>query len=133
MKAKTNKILRYSSATVLTAFALITLFLSSSVILDLFGIRAMEGNYVPQVVWANLIASLLYLSAAFGFMQSKRWTFRILFFAVILLLAAFIGLLAHINSGGLYETKTIGAIIIRILLTIIFTITAYFTITKRKV
>lgn len=35
---------------VISAFALLTLFLSGSVIFDLFGIRAKERNYVLLVV-----------------------------------------------------------------------------------
>ena len=57
---------------VLTAFALLTLFLSTSVIFDLFGIRAKEGNYVLFVVLSNFISSILYLFAAYGFAKSKK-------------------------------------------------------------
>jgi hypothetical protein len=48
---------------VIIAFGALTLFLSTSVLLDLFGIRERESPYVPAVVVANLIASLLYLPA----------------------------------------------------------------------
>ena len=43
------------SAIILTLFALITLFMSSSVIFDLFGIREKEGNYVLFIVITNFI------------------------------------------------------------------------------
>ncbi|MBK6754688.1 MAG: hypothetical protein IPG69_14160 [Flavobacteriales bacterium] len=59
-------ILRYVLATVLLLFGALTLFLSTSVIFDLFGVRAREGNYVLVVVWANFIASVLYVLAAGG-------------------------------------------------------------------
>jgi len=39
-----KKILPYIIAVILTGFGLLTLFLSTSVIFDLFGIRAKEGN-----------------------------------------------------------------------------------------
>ncbi|HRA60413.1 MAG TPA: hypothetical protein PLG30_12425 [Bacteroidia bacterium] len=45
-----NKLLSYSVATVLSIFGLLILFLSSSVIFDLFGIREKEGNYVLFIV-----------------------------------------------------------------------------------
>ena len=127
-----NKNLRYIIALILAAFGLITLFLSSSVILDLFGVRAKEGNYVLFVVWANFTSSILYLFAAFGFIKSKKWTMKALGFSVGILIAALTGLFIHINSGGIYETKTIGAMAFRITTTAIFAILAYFLISKRN-
>lgn len=120
-------------AIVIAAFALLTLFLSSSVIFDLFGIRAMEGNYVLFVVWANFISSILYLFAAYGFINAKKWTTQLLGVSAFLLVVAFLGLIIHINSGELYESKTVVAMVFRICLTFIFTILAYFMITKKKV
>lgn len=127
-----KKILPYLAAAVLSAFALLTLFLSTSVIFDLFGIRAKEGNYVLFVVWANFICSIFYLFAVYGFVASKKWTAKLLAFSAIILIAAFIALLIHIYSGGIYETKTVKAMIFRISVTIAFAAGAYFTITKNK-
>ena len=127
-----KKTLRYLIAIVLAAFGLLTLFLSSSVIFDLFGIRAKEGNYVLFVVWANFLSSIIYLFAAYGFIKTQKWTTQFLGISAILLIVAFIGLFIHIYLGGIYETKTIGAMIFRITLTLIFMTMAYFTISKNK-
>ena len=127
-----KKYVLYTSAVFLTAFGLLTLFLSTSVIFDLFGIRAKEGNYVLFVVWSNFISSILYIFAAYGFIKNKRWTATLLVISTLILIAAFIGLKIHINSGGIYETKTVGAMIFRISVTLVFTTLAYFTITKKK-
>lgn len=113
----------------LAGFGLLTIFLTTSIILDLFDIRSREGNYVPLVVWANLISGLLFLTTAFGFIKKKRWSATPLIFSLVVLVIAFGGLLIHINSGGAYETKTIGAMIFRIALNIVFAI-AVFTMTK---
>ncbi|MBP9740819.1 MAG: hypothetical protein KBD28_09035 [Chitinophagaceae bacterium] len=120
------------SALILLLFGLLTLFLSTSIILDLFGIRAKEGNYVLFVVQANFICSIFYLFSAYGFIKNKRWTTILLSISSIILLIAFIGLLLHVNAGGIYETKTIGAMIFRTSLTLVFTIISYYTITKKK-
>lgn len=117
---------------VLFSFGLLTLFLSSSIIFDLFGVREKEGNYVLLVVWANFISSIIYLLAAYGFIKNKRWTAKLLGISTIVLIVAFIGLFVHINSGGIYETKTIGAMIFRITITLGFALLAYFTITNNK-
>ena len=50
--------------------------------------------------------------------------------ASTMLLITFIGFLFYINSGGIHETKTIGALVFRMILTLIFIISAYFVIIK---
>ncbi|MDA3953544.1 MAG: hypothetical protein PF485_07845 [Bacteroidales bacterium] len=127
-----KKRLPYLIAVALTIFGLLTLFLSSSVIFDLFGIREKEGNYVLIVVWANFISSILYLFAANGSIRNSKWTAKYLVASFVILIAAFFGLLIHINHGGIYETKTIGAMGFRILITIVFIILAYFTICRPR-
>lgn len=123
----------YLVIAILTGFGLLTLFLSSSVIFDFFGIREKEGNYVLSVVWANFISSFLYLIAIYGLLTSKNWTFKALAISLLILTLAFIGLLLHIQSGGIYETKTVGAMVFRIAMTLAFTLFAYFTINKKTI
>ena len=127
-----KKYIPYISSLILTCFGLLNLFLSSSVIFDWFGIRAKEGNYVLFVVWANFISSLLYLISAYGFLKIKSWTFKTLSVATVILVVALIGLFIHIYSGGIYETKTVFAMLFRISVTIAFTVIAYFSINKKK-
>ncbi|HUH46813.1 MAG TPA: hypothetical protein VLZ54_06650 [Arenibacter sp.] len=123
-----NRNFRYILAVILTGFGLLTLFLSTSVLFDLFGIRAKQGSYVPFVVGANFICSILYLFAAYGFIKSKRWTTLFLGGSLLLLIATFIGLNMHISSGGIYEERTLGAMLFRMVVTFVFTIIAYFKI-----
>lgn len=127
-----KKTISYSIAFLLAAFGLLTLFLSASVIFDLFGIRGKEGNYVLFIVWANFISSLLYLFAAYGFFKNKKWTTTILVISALILINAFIGFIIYIYADGVHETKTIGAMLFRITVTFIFVASAYFTITKKK-
>ncbi|HAH59528.1 MAG TPA: hypothetical protein DCL86_15400 [Bacteroidales bacterium] len=129
---KNRKITSTILGALLFVFGLITLFLSSAIFLDLFNVREQEGNYVLLVVWANWLCSLLYLIAAYGFIKRKPWTFGLLLASTGILVLAFAGLLIHINSGGLYETKTIGALIFRTVITLIFALLAWTGIKKRE-
>lgn len=129
MKAKKN--INTLSAIILALFALLTLFLSSSVIFDWFGIRAKEGNYVLFIVWTNFICSVLYLFAVYGFIKRVKWTFWVLIIALVILLIAFIALQFHISNGGTYEEKTIGAMVFRMLVTFIFLLLAFYNINKQ--
>ena len=126
-----NTILKIVAVSLLL-FALLTLFLSASVIFDLFGIRAKEGNYVPLVVWANFISSILYLVAAYGLLKMKKWPVWLLVISAVILVAAFIGLKIHISEGGLYEAKTVNAMIFRIGLTILLAVASYFLFKNKQ-
>jgi hypothetical protein len=128
-----KKAILYLVVAVLTGFGLLTIFLSTSVIFDLFDIRAKEGNYVLFVVWSNFISSFIYLISVYGLLSSKNWTFRALGLATLILTIAFVGFLFYIQSGGIHETKTIGAMVFRIALTLGFTLFAYFTINKKTI
>ena len=107
------------AAWVLILFGIATIFAGGSVILDIFGMREKEGNYVLFVVWANFISGFLYLIGAYGFLKHKAWTASVLSAATLILIAAFAGLLIHIQNGGIHENKTIVAMIFRTSLTIV--------------
>lgn len=129
---KSIKLLRYLSAIILILFGLLTFFLSTSILLDLFGIRAREGNYVLFIIWANWICSILYLFSAYGFLRMKSWTKILLSIASLILIVSLVGLKVHISNGGLYETKTMSAVIFRTSLTVTLTLLAYFTLKTSK-
>ncbi len=127
-----KKLILYLVIAILTGFGLLTMFLSTSVIFDLFDIREKEGNYVLFIVWANFISSFIYLISVYGFIASQNWTYKSLGLATIILVIAFIGFLFYIQSGGIHEGKTFGAMIFRIALTLGFTFFAYFTINRME-
>jgi hypothetical protein len=118
------------SATLLTLFALITVFMSGSVIFDLFGIRAKEGNYVLFVVVSNFMCGFLYLFSAYGMFFQKKWTTKLLVVAIAILALSFAGLVWHINSGGVYEQQTVKAMLFRIGITSLFAGLSWRYITK---
>lgn len=90
-----KNVILYLVVAILTGFGLLTMFLSTSVIFDLFDVRAKEGNYVLFVVWSNFISSFLYLFSVYGLLTSKNWTFKILGLSTIILAIAFIGFLFY--------------------------------------
>lgn len=127
-----KKSLSITSAILLTAFGLFTFYLSTSVIFDLFDMRAKQGDYVPFVIWGNLLSSILYLFAACGFVNKKKWTFQVLTTTFVILIFTFLGLIIHINTDGIYEAKTVGALIFRMSFTLVFTVLAYFLLKRNK-
>src|SRR5690606_1065084 len=109
----------------LMLFGGVTLFMSSSVLFDWFGIREKEGNFVPIIVWANFVCGVLYFVAAIGILKTKKWAKDPLISALIILVIAFIFLFLHINNGGVYETKTVGAMTFRIAVTALLIFTTH--------
>ncbi len=129
---KSKKIIRLITAVIIAAFGLLTLFLTTSIIFDLFGIREKEGNYVPFIIWANFVSGILYVLSVYGLIKQKKWTFSLLALASVILFVAFIFLKIHISNGGIFETKTVSGMIFRKGLTIVFAFVAYFTIPKNS-
>lgn len=127
-----KNLLTYLAAATLAIFGLATLFASSAILLDLFGVREAEGNYVPFIVYTNFIVSLLYLVAVYGFLKNKFLALCLLIASLVILIVALAGLWVHIWSGGLYEIKTIGAMAFRIIVTFGFIVAAYFINKKSK-
>lgn len=117
---------------ILAMFAILTLFMSSAVIFDWFGIREKEGNYVLFIVVTNFVAGFLYLFGAYGLFTGSTWTTRLLAIITGILVVAFLGLLFHINVGGIYEVQTVKAMIFRISVTAIFTVLAWQVFQKHK-
>ncbi len=111
----------------LVLFTAITLFLSTSILLDLFGIREHQGNYVPLVIWSNFLCGWLYSLSLLGLFSHKKWSVVPLVVALFILMGAFTGLLIHILDGGPYEDKTITALFLRIILTLFFSLGTYVT------
>ena len=101
-------------------------------IFGLFDIRGKEGNYVLFVVNANFICAFLYMAAAYGFFTKKRRTTMVLNFSVGILVIAFIGLGIHIYSGGIYEEKTVYAMMFRTVVTIGFLLISLKYISKEN-
>lgn len=118
----------YIPAAILALFAGITLFLSTSVIFDLFDMRSREGHFVNFVVRANMAASLLYFAAVYGWIHRRPWTAPVLLITAAMLIATFCAFRIYTAGGGLHETKTFGALIFRIVLTLVFVILAYWSI-----
>ncbi|HXS56353.1 MAG TPA: hypothetical protein VN726_09525 [Hanamia sp.] len=117
---------------ILAAFGFISLFLTGSILLDLFHMRAKEGNYIPFIVNTNFICSLIYLFAAYGFFVKNKFAPTSLFIAAIILVIAYVGLIIHINSGGKYETRTVTAMLFRIAITLLYAGIAWYYITRTK-
>lgn len=124
-----NHVLKYLSV-LLFGFGVLTFYLSFSLLFDLFNVRNNQEDFVPFVVWTNLIASVLYMISAYGWFTLKPWAIIVIVVALALLILCFIAYMYFITTGGVHLEKTTGALIFRILVTTIFLIGGYFYVSK---
>lgn len=112
------------TAGIMGIFGLITLVASSTLLFKIGDLAAEAGNTVPVVLWMNFFASFLYLIAAYGLWAQREWTPMVLAIAVVLMLVAAIGFYVHVQTGGAYEQRTIGALTFRIFITALLYVAA---------
>jgi hypothetical protein len=126
-----KKLIKYIPAIIIAAFGFLTLFLSTTVILDLVGMCEKQGNYVLFVIWVNFFCGLAYVVAAYGFVKSKTWTAKLLAVAMFVLIMTYFAFTSYVNGGGVHKEDTFGALLFRLGVTTVFTLIAYFTINKK--
>ncbi|MBT4763169.1 MAG: hypothetical protein HOO06_15860 [Bdellovibrionaceae bacterium] len=73
------------------------------------------GDYVPFVLWFNFIAGFFYFITGIGIYFKKTWTYKAAITLAILTSIVFAAFGFHVALGGLYEVRTVGAIIFRTL------------------
>lgn len=122
------KILRTGQTILLSLIGLVSIFMTSSIIFNLFGIRELEGNYVPFVVYANLTCGLLYLYAAWN--KDLNKAFKALLLALSILVITFIAAGIYIKNGGVYEAQMPKAMTFRTLFTAIMAWISYYLLKK---
>ncbi|MCC7331411.1 MAG: hypothetical protein IT232_02280 [Flavobacteriales bacterium] len=126
------KALKIFQTFLLSLIGVISVFMTLSVLFDQFDIRQKEGNYVLFIVIANLLCGFIYLYAAFYNWKKQEKALYSLLLASIILILSFVFLQIHINSGGLYEQKTVKVMMFRIVYTIVMTGIGFYIQKKSK-
>ena len=107
------------------AFGLLTLKSGGEVLFIDGAGRAAAGNYVPFVLWSNFLLGFLYIAAGIGFWMQKRWAAWLAVFIALTTLAVFAAFGWHINNGGLYEARTMKAMVLRSGIWVVFSVFSY--------
>jgi hypothetical protein len=75
--------------------------------------RTAAGNIVPFVLWFNFSAGFAYVMAGVGLFLWRRWAAQLSAAIAAATIAVFIAFGIHICFGGAFESRTVGAMIIR--------------------
>lgn len=117
----------------LLLFGGLTVFLTSSVLLDMFGIREKEGNFIPFIVWINLASGIGYIAGAGGLIKNSKWAYSLLLLNTLLLSVAIVALYFHIHAGGVYKMETVKGMVFRVVTTSLASCSTYYLINKKRI
>ncbi len=101
------------AAIVAVLFGLLTLKSGGSVLFIDGPDRAAAGNYVPFVLWFNFLAGFVYIIAGTGLFLGRVWAVNLSLLIALVTLLVFVAFGVHIIIDGEYETRTVGAMIMR--------------------
>lgn len=103
-----------------------------SIVFDHFGIRALKGNYVLFIAYANMICGFLYLYSAYAVWKIKKNAIWALSLAVLVLIFSFIWFGLYISEGGIYEAQTVKAMTFRTIITFIMLMVTFLLMKKQN-
>lgn len=75
--------------------------------------RAAAGQYVPFVVGFNFVAGFGYVLAGIGLWMRQPWAAWLAVAIAIATALVFAAFGAHVYTGGAYESRTVGAMMLR--------------------
>lgn len=112
MKNLKSKIL-YVVGIFVTIFGFLTLKSGGDVLFFSEEARAAAGNYVPFVLWSNFIAGFFYIVTGVGIFIKRKWSINMAVLLAVFTAGVFLAFGLHIVNGGLYESRTVGAMVLR--------------------
>lgn len=75
--------------------------------------REAAGHAVPFVVWTNFLAGFAYVAAGAGTARGRRWAVGVAVAVAGVTALAGLAFAAHALSGGAFEPRTVGALLLR--------------------
>ena len=100
-------------ALVAAIFGVVTIIVGGKTLFGGAEERTAVGNIVPFVLWFNFVAGFAYVIAGVGLFLWKRWAALLSAVIATATIAVFIAFGIYIFLGGAFESRTVGAMIIR--------------------
>ncbi len=114
IKVKRCSIVRRIIAIVAVIFGLLTIKSGGDVLFWSEEARIAAGDYVPFVLWFNFISGFFYVVAGVAFWMKRVWSVWLAAAILISIIITFSALGLHIYIVDVpYETRTIGAMVLR--------------------
>ncbi len=106
-------------------FGLLTIKSGGEVLFFDDSAREDAGNYVAFVLWFNFFAGFAYVFAGVGLYLQKQWAARLSIFIVGATIVVFVLFGLHIFNEGMYEVRTVAAMVLRTIVWAIIAMYAY--------
>jgi hypothetical protein len=100
-------------ALVAIIFGIVTIIVGGKTLFGGAEERTAAGNIVPFVLWFNFVAGFVYVIAGVGLFLWKRWAAQLSAAVAAATIAVFIAFGVHILLDGAFESRTVGAMIVR--------------------
>ena len=112
------------AAGVAVAFGAMTILSGGWVLFGGAAAQTAAGDAVPFVLWFNFLSGFIYILAGAGIAMGRNWAIRmaIALTVAIALVFALFGL--HILQGSAFETRTVGAMSLRLVVWIAIAVVA---------
>ncbi len=102
------------AAGVAVAFGALTIVSGGRVLFGGTAAQDAAGNVVPFVLWFNFLSGFAYVLAGIGIAMKRRWA-PLLAMALAAAIGIVFGLFGlYVLQGGAFETRTIGAMTLRL-------------------
>jgi hypothetical protein len=101
------------AALVAIAFGVLTIISGGRALFGDAAARAAVGNAVPFVLWFNFVAGFLYILAGAGLYLWRKWAAQLAAVIALATLGVFVAFGWQVATGGAYEMRTVGAMLLR--------------------
>ncbi len=101
------------AAVVAALFGILTVLSGGRALFGDDAARAAVGDAVSFVLWFNFIAGFFYVTAGIGLALWRRWAAPLSAVVAVATLVVFAAFGWHAASGGAFEMRTVGAMILR--------------------
>lgn len=112
-------------------FGLLTLVSGGNALFGGPEARAAVGNAVPFVLWFNFAAGFAYIAAGGGLLLRRPWAIWLSGAIVLSTAVVFAAFGFHVQQGGDYEVRTVGAMTLRTVVWLAITAIAWFAWRRR--
>ena len=113
-------------------FGVLTIISGWQVLFGDISYQQSAGNYVLFVVWFNFLAGFVYIMAGSGIWLRQVWAVWLSLIIAVATIIVFAVLGLYILNGGIYETRTIGAMSLRSIVWILIYIFSYREVGRRQ-
>ncbi len=118
------------AAGVAVVFGLLTILSGGRALLGGPAAQAAAGDAVPFVLWFNFLSGFVYVLAGVGIAMGRRWAAKLSVALAVAIAAVFALFGLHVLQGGAFETRTVGAMALRLLVWVVVAAIAVRTLSR---